>query len=933
MSATSESYEPTPEVRQIVQSYIPPNQKRINISFHANIFIGNKKYQNGIVALTEHFIITIAKGLMGGYKLLQIFHIIDILHIEVTQSIEMQIEFTHNQILKLYSTAVINFTRSLLRNCVFGLPLYPSHDRFTFQAYDTSKFPRFQPKLSPAQLFQLQYNSECSYYKTNYSQHPVLYYSMLLRTGNPTFNCNHLPVIFTDSRFGTEYSLEPLLEAVAYSPFTHIISLDSLRQPNLMKIIARAATRNKACKAIRFRNCDCTTGGKDFLNEFIRTDTDYPIYYDFSGNHLRDFPDLMKSLQLITAPLVTLNFEFCDLDEDTLIGLFTSIRKNDSLWGLQELLIAGNPLTARAINALSNLIRKLDKHRYHALNTISFGPTLDIESALLIFSDVQRKLRHLRIYNTVISLDSIYDLCRLLRSSDKMNNFELIDCSIQDEDLDKLLTSIIENQNCNEICLNFSGMKMSDARFGLLIKKIREGLGTKLISLVLDRTKFTLAHLNQLLTVFDSLPHLSYLSLNGNLNQQQGMAESLVKLTEIPTLTSLSLNGLGISALKGDLIPLLEKLATNTTLKHIDVSKNLIGPDGYKAFFNLILNNKTLQTARFSSTELKNPQCIMDILSIVAQHETLCNTCLFRDDVIRIMTGKPPNIIDQYVQLLIQALEKNYQNMAAAQAIPDEYEFAQSSLSTLNSAVLSQLFPTHAGTNIGGGGVCTGGPPIDIQDPWMGTILDDATIELKMLMQSWKVSSKKHLKFMTALFGLPMPFQELVKPVPAIYNVDTDNERDNPQQASTEKPVKARSQTTKSLKASGTEASEHSPILNYIASTLLTGYIQDTHDYNPINPIIYQGLINRRPELVTSYKDFNANDLYTQSSFKYGAKAEKKKNKHKTNSPLLTMPTRQAPSSTLEPELDDIESSNEKLSANSSDTNEEEDKINETSTK
>lgn len=852
--------------RPLLEQNIPSTQKRVHISFHADIHIGKKKYSNAIIGLTEHFIIPIVKGIFSGMKVSQLYHIIDIDKIDVTKENEVEIKF-HNKLpsILIHSSAVIHFVRSLIRNYVLSLPLLLPHKRFIFNSYDMSQFPLFKPRLSPSQLFQLQYNTECSYLKTNYFNNVSFYIYTLLNYGNPIFNANDLPVYYTDSKFGLPFSLDPIARALAYFPFMHVFSINSIKSPNLISCAAKFATSNKSCKAIRIRNCGCTTGGKSFLEEFMNTNHDYPIYYDFSGNKLNDFPKLFKAFELITAPVETLNFEECNMNEESLLSLFNTINENENLWGLYELLIAGNYLNENCQNMLIKLMNEFQKSDILNIVTLSFGPVENIEKMTMMIDCCNQPFRHLRFYGIKITPDSAYDLIRYLKRTETLKNIEFIDCEFKDDNFQQILRSLSENENINNLSLNLSGCKLSGSKFSIFMKEVSNGLGSKLHSLSLDRNKLTLDDLVMFNDEFQNFPVLTSLQLNGNFNSGPGMNNQISRLLLLPKLESLSLNGLGISQLKGDINQLLNDLKNNNKIKHIDISKNMIGCVGYNQFLELIKINNCLITAKFSSFDMKNVSDAFEILEVVSHHKSLCNICLFRDDAIRLLSGQPPQVLQKYSELLVKAQIRNMENCALINAVPGEFEFAQTSLSSITDASVS-TFLKLGGAGIGGGGISTGCPSIDDQDVFLAGVLDDSVYELNETLKFVKPPKNQHLKMIHEFFGIQFPYNQENKIEPAIYGVDLDNYRDG----------FAKENADQNIDTSKIEKSD----LLYVCSSLFGSVVDNSNDPSQ-DTLLCKSVLERRPKLAEELKDFDPSMILVQPSMKYKEEDEDEPIKHK----------------------------------------------------
>ncbi|OHS98964.1 hypothetical protein TRFO_34696 [Tritrichomonas foetus] len=730
--------------RRLVEQSIPQSQRRVSLAFHANFTSLNSKklYSNGIIVLTEHYIIPLVSGFFGALKQLQQVHICELESITVQSEKSILIEYSNKNSYQIYSTAVLRFAKSLIRNYFLGVPLF-QRDRLEIQFIDSNHgcisklFPPFSPKISPPQLFQLHYNSMCSYFKTGYFHQISHFYYNLLDLGNPIFNCNLLPVYYTEPKFGLNFSLQPITHTLAYSPYTHVFSADGLKSHNLLKYSAVIATTNPSCKALRVRNCGSNANdGKEFYEEFEKKDNDFPIYYDFSGNQVRDFSELMKIFFFVKSKIISLNFENCSLAENAFMTLFQAINQKENLWGIKQLLLAGNYMNEACIETCSDLFKEFKNSKLFPFTSISFGPCENIEKMLMMIDYCDQPISHLRIFKTPITLDAAYDICRFMNRSKLLNHLELENCPCDDDTFSQIIETLEKNENLKDLKISFDEMKLHGVKFSILINFIRNGFSKKVNSLSLNKNHLDINELSMLVDLKNHLPNLKSISLNANFNSVPGTGQLLTKFFDFPSLVSISVNGLGITTLKTEVIPLLDLARKNTKIKHIDVTKNLIGELGFNAILNLLKENHTLHTLKFSSTELHNVQNIFDVLKLVGSHTSLCNLVLYHDDVIRILRNQSPAILDQYSTLLEEAVKTITHNLAKIGLVSD--------LSFGNDQLLNE-------------------------------ILVDATLQLDEKLQGFPPTS---FSAFNKMYSLPFP-SESSNSMPSKWESDDDDVKDD----------------------------------------------------------------------------------------------------------------------------------------------------------
>ena len=153
------------------------------------------------------------------------------------------------------------------------------------------------------------------------------------------------------------------------------------------------------------------------------------------------------------------------------------------------------------------------------------------------------------------------------------------------------------------------------------------------------------------------------------------------------------------------------------------------------------------------------------------------------------------------------------------------------------------------GAGIGGGGVSTGCPSIDLQDVFLGGILDDSVYELNKLLQFAKPPMNQHLKMIQNIFGIPYPFNQVNNVELPVYNADLDDSRDN-------------------KNANDPQHSKNHNSL-YVESSLF-GLIVDKSKYDPSeDSLLCKSVVKRRPDLVEELSFYDPKNLLVQPSMKY----------------------------------------------------------------
>ena len=236
--SSNNDYHISPKEQQKVAQSFPSSQVRVQLAFKANFVIDDKQYSDGIVALSEHFILLFKRsGMTGSLSVVCTIHLLKIELLNIISRDRCRIEPNEQQI-EIISSQVLRFCKCLVRDYYVITTFYPPYLRFRFTAYDPSIIPIFAPRMSPSQIFQFLYNAECSLYKVNYQHSIVEYFSNLISTRDGIFDLNWISNSLIDSQLNPTFSFSSFFQSLLFCPIVYGIICKNLSCPGILREIS-----------------------------------------------------------------------------------------------------------------------------------------------------------------------------------------------------------------------------------------------------------------------------------------------------------------------------------------------------------------------------------------------------------------------------------------------------------------------------------------------------------------------------------------------------------------------------------------------------------------------------------------------------------------------------------------------------------------------
>ena len=706
--------------RNIILQHIPRSHRGQRTACHFNVIIDQQPVQNVVVIRLNYLIRILKITKQDKCKLLHDIHILKIHSIQTIDDNTAIINFSDHRII-FWCKICDRFVHKLLRDYYYVSMITLSPSQLVVVTHDKEKYPPFMPHLSFSQSIQFLYDALCTYYKAPYRQEFVQFFHYLITAENVIFDMNLIHFHLIDSKFTKEKDLKPLFAVLRYIPYFVGITCSKVNIENGLSLVASVIRYSNYIKFIAMPKCGMLNGARKF-GSAIRTNPRLTIcYIDISGNKLNDMEYLMSSLEYLKSPLYYLNLADCNMSAEATYNLINSIVSNKNLWALTFLDISGSKMSREAIQLLSVFITEHpDFLQTFRLGTISQG--IQIFTNALTMTPT--KIKSLSLAGIKMTDESANDLLLFVNNIKSLQELDISRTTLKPAFIANIITAISNNNEINWFSIHLNSLGIN--RGGMTkVKSAFESSRLRMwLTISLEDNGMNADDLQQIMSVFRQMINLTQLNLGLNFDSSTiGIENLLPNFLNFQRLDRLSLRGgngraLGFEKLKN----LCKNLLLIDRTFRLDVSNNLIGSAGLKAFKEIITANKLIEL-QIDGSEPENLEQIIEFCDCICENSTITMIDFPMKDANKIaenafkMVQKVSieKISDYYVKMNLQ-LARNWSDCG----IHSKW------------------------TNIG--------------EPHMEQIVDDMIYQFHKDIQNLRVN--KH-SFAIETVGLPLPYQDI----------------------------------------------------------------------------------------------------------------------------------------------------------------------------
>jgi hypothetical protein len=617
------------------------------------------------------------KSMIGkSFSHLKTFHLLDLANFSSSSESQCKATFRTEpepSTVQLQSNGVLRFARILVRNYFVITRQFPATLRFQFRPHDAEAFPRFDPKMSPSQVFQFTYNANCSYFSATYEHCVTRFFHAMILAGNGIFDLTRLPLRVMEVNFGHPLELRPLFAAMMFSPIVHGVMCYGLARADIIRAIAPLILGNAILKLVDLHNCSAQFGIAELSNA-VRSNANSDVsYWDLSDNPFDDVTPFCASLAATRADVFFLNLSQTGLNTDSTLWLFKSLLSNKHLWSIKYLKIAGARFNAESCELFGQWLNKLSTHSKLNLRSLDISGISGSYESLLNFINVwSPPLQELFIGKASFKATGFDELLQLVRNSQTLRFLSLRGASLKPEQIAEIIVIIANNPSIADFSLDISKLGLSGKKIGPVLEAFGQNSCTKWTRIDLDENDLTSVDLPVVLECLKKQPNLRTLSIGGNFDRKdKRIADTLPELLELPAIESLLLKGTKSTAIGDAALPLLEALKQNQKVHTFDISFNRIGDRGLSQLTALVRENRALNELYVDGSKPAHPEPFFEFLEAIgAEENDRIHICPFPMDdcyeLVQSLAGaKRHQMFDKFSSTQKNAQDRLYVNQAA----------------------------------------------------------------------------------------------------------------------------------------------------------------------------------------------------------------------------------------------------------------------------
>lgn len=701
---------------------IPHLQKQCEVIWKGEIQLNRKSCPRAIVVVSSHFIVLFKKSVLKNITLILSIHHFLLTGIEVINESAMIIR-TKSENFRLNGNNILPVARTIYRNYMFSACFTTPNIPLDIISPDPTYLPNLTPSLSPSQMFQFCYYSNCSLHQVKYNHSIIQAIHTTLITSNPIIDFSIMPLSCFDNSRTHKISFTPLFSTMTFCPYFTGIMCYNLNKPNILKSFTRMLGKNGNISILALRNCGIIKGGKRLATAIYSNKNIGLQYIDLSGNQIADIDEFAKSLNYLTSKPFYLNLNGNTLNAEATSLLIRSINENPNLHNLTYLLANKATFTRENLSDFAHYINSLSEED-NKLTTLDLGRIEDGSKKLFkVLANKQVPIQCFKIQGSRFNTDSFNYFKIFISNAPNLKELDISNTNISITDIGMLINLIQANQSITQFKLHLNSMQLNGSTLETFVGFFNGHILNKWEGLGLENNGMKKKDLQLLLPLFQKMPNLSWINLSNNFaSSMKGIDTELENLLSIPRLSVLELRGGNKKELNDNSFnKFFKALALRAKSIMLDIRFNNISDNCFTTIAELIINNK-FQSISLDARKIKRISTIVAFYNAISQSTSLLNLDF--------------NFDEKYKLLSTQTKKESKKNL-------DDIEIARY---YANIALLVNR------TNFGFHSLLS----FD-NIPQLDSLIDTSLVNLHQILQSARLFSHSSI---TEKFGLPYPFQK-----------------------------------------------------------------------------------------------------------------------------------------------------------------------------
>lgn len=635
-----------------------------------------------ILVITNFRLLTVKQGVLKR-SMRQSYPLLDLEEISASDISQQQIHLVFSsrqnepEVIDIQSEQIIEIAQAIIfgfKAITYGIP----PDRLPKVDLPQRFLENFAPPAPDAQDGILAtYFAMCDYTSTPPKLSVLDYFMTAFETNDKEFD---LGGCLATVEKPTSSDVLTIASALRYTNwFEELSSVDHpLRDEGLehLSVIFSSSPQMRKCVVV---NSKCGKNGINSLSRTLATGQHGLTYLNLSKNNFGDagIKSLLDALSASQKVLETLCLQDCGFSARGFKSLTEVLRQGSWLKTLKVLDVSDNSAGKAGSQSLCEWL--LETTALEQLHAMRCDLSMDsfMESLMHNASLSGNVLQTLNVSGNKVVKKSVNLTAQLLKQSSSLSHLYLVDCSLIRSSFIEIVEGALDNEHNVRIWLELSSNDLGDK-------------GAKELAAVFDKHP----HMNSIHTlilnnnamapegvvaVLQSLrgKNIHTLSLDNNIKTGIFMAgareagEQIAQfINHTPQLKELSISGDNSHYLQSAAYPILEALKTNSTLQHIDLSRNRLGDDGIKLMCDALCVNKCLTSFNAERNRL-SIKGLRELHKAVLQNITLVDWAIPMIDIENIYSNAPQKVVQELRNIVYDfesTMDRNWENRNKANA-------------------------------------------------------------------------------------------------------------------------------------------------------------------------------------------------------------------------------------------------------------------------
>eukprot|EP01116_Phalansterium_solitarium_P004867 TRINITY_DN1604_c1_g3_i1.p1 TRINITY_DN1604_c1_g3~~TRINITY_DN1604_c1_g3_i1.p1 ORF type:complete len:955 (-),score=337.75 TRINITY_DN1604_c1_g3_i1:456-3320(-) len=557
---------------------------------------GKKKQETRLFVIGQ----TRIYSLKAGGKVAREGHLLDLVELLSLKPDQVNLSFKSFKLNVATPKAdhIIHLVRLAYHN---AFPDMPERLRFKCDVVPPSRLQELPPVTTPLGGYVATYTALCDYLQAEVREDIIWDMENLFVPGGLSeFNFREFeqPI--------SEKDIKTLVGALAYNTyFRSLIAKNMPLDKNMLQAVADTLRSNTKLEELVLDRVGITKEGIATISEAMIANKALALTtINLANNTLEDKGLTSFSMYIAGLPrgLVKLDLSGCSAGKSGMVAICSALKKNAHMAGsLSHLDLSHNKLEADGSAALASFLASPNQLRTLVISNTNAHLEV-ITGAMLRGSP---ELAHLDVSGNPFGKKEAPYFVKFLQSATSCAHLDLTNTAAPPECYNSILQAVLGNVYLKDVHINLAQNKL-----GMNGARLIAAMATQLTNVVsLDLTDNELND-DGVIILCEGLAYntkLKHLNLSHNFktrgkNRPQAV-EAIVKLvsTDQSPLESLELEGGSKSELKNDILPLILALATNDSLKSLNISGHQFGNKGASALGKALQTNQKLTSLRWDN--------------------------------------------------------------------------------------------------------------------------------------------------------------------------------------------------------------------------------------------------------------------------------------------------------------------------------------------